>query len=218
MPRVVHKTHYAKHQDPHTADSVDFLATLSGQWKMAVLPHGASIVQAWTGHSQPFWGRSLLANVVSGLVWRGGGAVSPSGLRRGMWLLGYIGAGYTVRAGIWLSVNSHCPDCPDATLAMGSCMGSSVWFWVMQGPHSFCGSLGRSPLGRKAPSCLAGPDRWCYWEDAWRGDFHASLFAVRALKIKCPRWAAWPWTTLYAPTVKSSVVKEERILCTMGIA
>ena len=40
MPRVVHKTHYAKHQDPHTADSVDFLATLSGQWKMAVL-HGA---------------------------------------------------------------------------------------------------------------------------------------------------------------------------------
>ena len=59
----------------------------------------------------------MLANVVSGLVWRGGGAVSSSGLRRGMWLLGYIGAGYTVRAGIWLSVNSHCPDCPDATLA-----------------------------------------------------------------------------------------------------
>ena len=58
----------------------------------------------------------MLANVVSGLVWRGGGAVSSSGLRRGMWLLGYIGAGYTVRAGIWLSVNSHCPDCPDATL------------------------------------------------------------------------------------------------------
>ena len=63
----------------------------------------------------------MLANVVSGLVWRGGGAVSSSGLRRGMWLLGYIGAGYTVRAGIWLSVNSHCPDCPDATLNISQC-------------------------------------------------------------------------------------------------
>ena len=41
-----------------------------------------------------------------------------------MWLLGYIGAGYTVRAGIWLSVNSHCPDCPDATLVVLSDEGA----------------------------------------------------------------------------------------------
>ena len=67
-------------------------------WQLWTVLHGAPIAQAWTGHSQPFWGRSLLANVVSGLVWRGGGAVSSSGLRRGMWLLGYIGAGCTVRA------------------------------------------------------------------------------------------------------------------------